>query len=127
MKWETTLEKEKEVGTKCFSRVLALYDRILNNPTQGLTHQFDMFKEFVKENEPKTLMEAEDFLKLRQEVLKEEESEKELNDEENTNIKEKIISIRKKIFKATEERVQVRWKYEDAIKRPYFHMKPLGV
>ena len=86
-----------------------------------------MFKEFVKENEPKTLMEAEDFLKLRQEVLKEEESEKELNDEENTNIKEKIISIRKKIFKATEERVQVRWKYEDAIKRPYFHMKPLGV
>ena len=72
-------------------------------------------------------MEAEDFLKLRQEVLKEEESEKELNDEENTNIKEKIISIRKKIFKATEERVQVRWKYEDAIKRPYFHMKPLGV
>ena len=40
-------------------------------------------------------------------------------------MKEKIISIRKKLFKATEEKVQLRWKYEDAIKRPYFHMKPL--
>ena len=29
------------------------------------------------------------------------------------------------MYKATEEKVQIRWKYEDAIKRPYFHMKPL--
>ena len=28
-------------------------------------------------------------------------------------------------FKAAEEEVQARWKYEDNIKRPYFHMKPL--
>ena len=28
-------------------------------------------------------------------------------------------------FKAAEEEVQGRWKYEDNIKRPYFHMKPL--
>ena len=53
VKWETTLENEKEIGTKNFSKVLALYDRILANPTQGLTHQFDMFKEFVKVHEPK--------------------------------------------------------------------------
>ena len=53
VKWETTLESEKEIGTKNYSKVLALYDRILGNPTQGLTHQFDMFKEFVKVHEPK--------------------------------------------------------------------------
>ena len=53
VKWETTLESEKEIGTKNYSKVLALYDRILANPTQGLTHQFDMFKEFVKVHEPK--------------------------------------------------------------------------
>ena len=28
-------------------------------------------------------------------------------------------------FKAAEEEVQARWKYEDNIKGPYFHMKPL--
>lgn len=126
VKWETTLESEKEIGTKNYSKVLALYDRILGNPTQGLTHQFDMFKEFVKVHEPKDMMEPEDFLELRKEVLKDQEEEKEeLNAEENYNMRERIIAIRKKIFKSTEEKVQLRWKFEDAIKRPYFHMKPL--
>ena len=44
-------------------------------------------------------------------VLKEESEEnsaKDLNEEENTTMKEKIISIRKKLFKATEEKVQLR-------------------
>jgi len=68
VKWETSLEKEKEIGTKNYSKVVALYDRILNNPTQGLTHQFDMFKEFVKEQVPKELLDPEDFLELRKEV-----------------------------------------------------------
>ena len=36
-----------------------------------------------------------------------------------------VIISGKKVYKATEEKVQLRWKYEDAIKRPYFHMKPL--
>ena len=71
-------------------------------------------------------MEPEDFLELRKEVLKDQEEEKEeLNAEENYNMRERIIAIRKKIFKSTEEKVQLRWKFEDAIKRPYFHMKPL--
>ena len=68
VKWETSLEKEKEIGSKNYSKVVALYDRILNNPTQGLTHQFDMFKEFVKEQVPKELLDPEDFLELRKEV-----------------------------------------------------------
>lgn len=68
VKWETSLEKEKEVGSKNYSKVVALYDRILSNPTQGLTHQFDMFKEFVKEQVPKELLDPEDFLELRKEV-----------------------------------------------------------
>ena len=72
------------------------------------------------------MMEPEDFLELRKEVLKDQEEEKEeLNAEENYNMRERIIAIRKKIFKSTEEKVQLRWKFEDAIKRPYFHMKPL--
>jgi len=141
VKWEIQVEKEKEVGTKNYKRVLALYDRILKNPTQGLSHQFDMFKDFVKEREPRALLDVNDFLSLRKEVLssmkksedtestdapgEEEETESPASEEENIAMKEKIISARKKVYKSTEEKVQLRWKYEDAIKRPYFHMKPL--
>merc|ERR1712110_548639 len=46
-------------------------------------------------------------------------------EEENQAIRENIIKEQKKIFKETEEKVQARWKFEDSIKRPYFHMKPL--
>ena len=48
VKWEIQVEKEKEVGSKNYKRVVALYDRILQNPTQGLSHQFDMFKDLSK-------------------------------------------------------------------------------
>ena len=145
VKWEVLVEKEKDGGTKTspknYSKVMALYDRILKNPTQGLSHQFDMFKDFVKEHEPRNLLDVTDFLALRKDVLssikksedtdskdapgEEEEDESPASEEENTAMKEKIISTRKKVYKATEEKVQLRWKYEDAIKRPYFHMKPL--
>ena len=128
VKWETQIEKEKEVGTKNYHKVITLYERILKNPTQGLTHQFDMFKDFVKAHEPKNLLDVNDFLALRKEVLSslkksnddteskeapgEETSENnEVNEEENTAMKEKMISTRKKIFKATEEKVQLRYRF----------------
>ena len=40
-------------------------------------------------------------------------------------MKEKIIYERRKVFKETESKAQSRWKFEEAIKRPYFHIKPL--
>ncbi|XP_053693415.1 pre-mRNA-processing factor 39 isoform X2 [Sabethes cyaneus] len=58
------------------------------------------------------------------------EEEKEADDhvnspEEAEAIKDKIISRRKKIHKATVAAVTARWTYEEGIKRPYFHVKPL--
>ena len=44
---------------------------------------------------------------------------------ENQAMRESLIFERRKLFKETEEKVQARWKFEDNIKRPYFHMKPL--
>ena len=73
VKWEILVEKEKDSGSKTppknYSKVIALYDRILRNPTQGLSHQFDMFKDFVKEHEPRNLLDVTDFLSLRKDVL----------------------------------------------------------
>ena len=35
---------------------------------QGVSHQFEMFKEFVKANNPKDIMDVNEFLALRKEV-----------------------------------------------------------
>lgn len=124
VKWEVTISK---------INVLKLYDRILKNQTQGLSHQFDMFREFVKDNLPKDILPELTFLEKRKEILeavkekaKDDEKPAELTvEEENQAIKENVIFERRKFFKETEEKVQARWKFEDNIKRPYFHMKSL--
>lgn len=48
-----------------------------------------------------------------------------LNEDEETAIKDKVISIRRKLHKATVTAVTARWTFEEGIKRPYFHVKPL--
>ena len=145
VKWEATERKD-------LKKALCLYDRIIQNPTQGLSHQWEMFRDFVKEHNPKDMLEVEDFLAMRKEVLEaldkdakkkedkekgeeaegdasapgeEVDSDRPATDEENSAMRERIIFSRKKAFKDAEDEVQARWKYEDAIKRPYFHVKPL--
>ncbi len=142
VQWEATDRKDLPAA-------LAVYDRVIRNPTQGLAHQFEKFKDFVKEHNPKDLLDVNDFLALRKEVLeslskdkggdkddKDKEKEDEggapgeddsrvTTDEENQALREKIIFSRKKVFKETEDGAAYRWKFEDQIKRPYFHMKPL--
>merc|ERR1719356_2383316 len=70
-----------------------------------------MFREFVKDNLPKDILPELTFLEKRKEILE--------------AVKENVIFERRKFFKETEEKVQARWKFEDNIKRPYFHMKSL--
>ncbi len=145
VKWESTEQKTLD-------KALILYDRIVRNPTQGLSHQWEMFKEFVKENNPKDLLKAEDYQVMHKEVVeslersakrkrsrsKEEDADTDTSatkeegaldrpatEEENSAMWERIIYSRKKAYREAESEVQVRWKYEDAIKRPYFHVKPL--
>eukprot|EP00095_Tigriopus_kingsejongensis_P007494 snap_masked-scaffold580_size130538-processed-gene-0.16 protein:Tk07494 transcript:snap_masked-scaffold580_size130538-processed-gene-0.16-mRNA-1 annotation:"pre-mrna-processing factor 39" len=136
--WDNYVKWEIE-GEHLF-RVMALYDRILANPTQGLSHQFEMFKDFVKAHVPSDLLEVEAFLTARKEVLEAlQPAKSEIDDDtespdppppvsqddENQAMLEKIIFLRKQIYKATEEKSQTRWKFEEQVKRPYFHMKPL--
>uniref|UniRef100_A0A1A9WVH7 Pre-mRNA-processing factor 39 n=1 Tax=Glossina brevipalpis TaxID=37001 RepID=A0A1A9WVH7_9MUSC len=48
-----------------------------------------------------------------------------LSEDEVSSIKDKIISIRRKLHKSTVTAVTARWSFEEGIKRPYFHVKPL--
>ncbi|XP_067134956.1 pre-mRNA-processing factor 39 isoform X1 [Centruroides vittatus] len=47
------------------------------------------------------------------------------NDDETKYLKEKILERRRAIFVINEEEVSKRWAFEEGIKRPYFHVKPL--
>ncbi|KAG7204054.1 hypothetical protein KM043_001911 [Ampulex compressa] len=142
--WESYIKWELE--GKRLSRVTALYDRLLCTPTLGYISHFEAFQEFVSSNLPNRILSVDDFLALRAEVkalLKsddaatasaaddappgEEPPPHELppTDEETRAIREKIISSRRKMHKANVNAVAARWSYEEGIKRPYFHVKPL--
>ncbi|XP_022800433.1 pre-mRNA-processing factor 39-like isoform X2 [Stylophora pistillata] len=47
------------------------------------------------------------------------------DDAETIAIREKVIAARQQVFAALGEEVRKRWTFEEAIKRPYFHVKPL--
>ena len=40
-------------------------------------------------------------------------------------VQNRILKQREEVFELTSLEVRKRWQYEDAIKRPYFHVKPL--
>ncbi|CAD5119021.1 DgyrCDS7672 [Dimorphilus gyrociliatus] len=48
-----------------------------------------------------------------------------LAEEENRLIKDKMLSLRQPIHEATTIEVNKRWNFEESIKRPYFHVKPI--
>ncbi|XP_045461286.1 pre-mRNA-processing factor 39 [Harmonia axyridis] len=132
-----------ETDGKRLQRVTAIYDKLLSTPTQGYTAHFESFQEHISINPPNKVLEVDEFLALRKEVkslLKHDTSDavesdappgdEDLNkiistDEETKLIRERIISIRRKIYKNTVSAVSARWNFEEGIKRPYFHIKQL--
>ncbi|XP_023721821.1 pre-mRNA-processing factor 39 isoform X3 [Cryptotermes secundus] len=149
--WESYIKWENE--GKRLQNVTDLYDRLLTTPTQGYTNHFDNFQEHISSNPPQKVLSVDEFLTLRREVLQmlkqydqptavaddtapgeeveappgEEPDEQPVvkTDEETTALRERIISIRRKIHKITVSAVADRWNFEEGIKRPYFHVKPL--
>lgn len=123
-----------------------IYSRLFFTQTLGYSQHFENFKEFVNKNAPDKILSAKEYLELRQKVAEElrmNDNGKLLTDdsappgeEDNTflsNIserelsllKEAIIEIKSKIYKETCKEIAKRQMFEDSIKRPYFHVKPL--
>ncbi|CAG9859481.1 unnamed protein product [Phyllotreta striolata] len=144
--WDSYVKWETE--GKRLQRVTAIYDRLLATPTQGYTSHFDNFQEHVAAHPPNKVVEIDEFLALRKEIRQtlkqegvatgaeapvdsdappgdEDQSKMISTDEETKSIRERIVSIRRKLHKATVNAVTARWNYEEGIKRPYFHVKPL--
>lgn len=101
------------------------------------------FQEIVSNNAITSLISVDEFKRLRTEVRseavkreptgddstlapgEEEPDDHVRNETEASAIKEKLLSGYRKVHKDTVAAVTSRWSFEEGIKRPYFHVKPL--
>ncbi|NXY16783.1 PRP39 factor, partial [Atrichornis clamosus] len=137
--WEMYINWENDQGN--LREVTSIYDRILGIPTQLYSHHFQRFKEHIQNNLPRDFLTTEQFVQLRRELAAANGHGGEDGDElpcgteditdpaklitEIENMRHRIIEIHQEIFNHNEHEVSKRWTFEEAIKRPYFHVKPL--
>ncbi|XP_069501062.1 uncharacterized protein [Ambystoma mexicanum] len=149
--WEMYVDWEKQQGD--LQAITVIYDRVLSTPTHLYSHHFEKFKEHVTSNSPADILSREEFIWLRSKLVPEAapatvntgtgdqlqghggseeaaqiaEIEKPvcLSDVDKQKMRELIISLREQMYKQNEAEVSKRWTFEEAIKRPYFHVKPL--
>ncbi|KAI4802085.1 hypothetical protein KUCAC02_019943 [Chaenocephalus aceratus] len=139
--WETEQEK--------LANVTAVYDRILGIPTQLYSQHLQRFKDHVQNNNPKHFLSEEEFIQMRLELSKaslsamicESEDKPSAQDDlppgtedladpaqrvtEIENMRHKVNEVRQEVSNHNEHEVSKRWAFEEAIKRPYFHVKSL--
>ncbi|XP_059728397.1 pre-mRNA-processing factor 39-like isoform X2 [Haemorhous mexicanus] len=139
--WESYVEWERERGD--LRAVTAIYDRLLSMPTQLYSHHWERFKEHVLQHPPGAILSPEELLWVRSKLGPGPEpaprppeappgaepppgappqAQEDLDQEK---IRELVISMRQQIYTQNEAEVSKRWNFEDGIKRPYFHVKPL--
>ncbi|KAK5896964.1 hypothetical protein CesoFtcFv8_010073 [Champsocephalus esox] len=144
--WDLYVEWEKEQGN--MKNAAAVLDRVLRAPTQLYNTHYDKLKEHLNGHEPKDVLSPEEYEELRAfcrqtqkaeraEQAQEEEEERPPGEEEPPTpegtdseelmqkIREQVLIRRDNVYQDNEGEVRKRWNFEDAIKRPYFHVKPL--
>ncbi|XP_029917673.1 pre-mRNA-processing factor 39 [Myripristis murdjan] len=144
--WDLYVEWEKEQGD--MRAATAVLDRVLMVPTQLYNTHYDKFKTHLNSHTPKELLSPEEYEELRAlcrqsqkaeraEQAQEEEEERPPGEEEPATpegtdteelmqkIREQVLVRRDKVYQQNEGEVRKRWHFEDSIKRPYFHVKPL--
>ncbi|XP_062456807.1 E3 ubiquitin-protein ligase synoviolin-like isoform X10 [Rhea pennata] len=147
--WELYVEWEREQGD--LRAITGIYDRVLSMPTQLYNHHWEKFKEHVMQNPPKDILSPEELLWVQSKLATEtvpkppepEEAEAppgedlppgvetkpdggdDAEEDLDQKIRELVISMRQQIYTQNEAEVSKRWNFEEGIKRPYFHVKPL--
>uniref|UniRef100_A0ABM5F505 Pre-mRNA-processing factor 39-like isoform X1 n=1 Tax=Pogona vitticeps TaxID=103695 RepID=A0ABM5F505_9SAUR len=150
--WEMYVEWQKEQGD--LRAITAIYDRVLSTPTQLYNHHWEKFKEHVAMHYPKDIISVEELLWLQNKMASETgakatemeveeappgedmplktEARQEAGDGSHIlgpmdpdKLREMVLSIRQQLYSQNEAEVSKRWNFEEGIKRPYFHVKPL--
>ncbi|XP_016466924.1 pre-mRNA-processing factor 39-1 [Nicotiana tabacum] len=132
--WDKYLEYE--YTQQAWSNVAAIYTQILQNPNQQLDRYFEGFKELVASrplSELRTPEEAAAAAEAGSEQIEGEvNSSSEPSKPVSASLKdaeelEKYIAIREEMYKKAKEFDSKIIGFETAIRRPYFHVRPLNV
>ncbi|XP_044502717.1 pre-mRNA-processing factor 39-like isoform X4 [Mangifera indica] len=142
--WEKYIEYE--YMQQDWSRVAMIYTRMLENPNQQLDRHFSSFKEFAGSQplselrtaeETSTATDAEAISEATYEVkVNEKEGQCEAAEQSSKPISaglteaeelDKYIAFREEIYKKAKEFDSKIIGFETAIRRPYFHFKPLSI
>ncbi|XP_028271850.1 pre-mRNA-processing factor 39 isoform X2 [Parambassis ranga] len=144
--WDLYVEWEKEQGN--MKNAAAVLDRVLKVPTQLYNTHYTKLKEHLNSYPPKDVLSLEEYEELRElccqsqkaeraEQAQEQQEDRPPGEEEPDTpkdtdseeliqkIREHLLVLREKVYQDNEAEVRQRWSFEDAIKRPYFHVKPL--
>ncbi|XP_064104976.1 LOW QUALITY PROTEIN: pre-mRNA-processing factor 39-like [Macrobrachium nipponense] len=136
--WEGSISYELHNGN--LVGVMSLYKRLLATPTKLYNKHWDHFLALVRDHHPCNLLSPEDYEALRKQTCEElkikytptrylpSKSVKKTpqpEDKLSSRMKEKLVASYIKTHESNEEQVDKRWKFEERIKRPYFHIKPL--
>ncbi|XP_042295539.1 pre-mRNA-processing factor 39-like isoform X2 [Sceloporus undulatus] len=150
--WEMYVEWQREQGD--LKAMTGIYDRVLSTPTQLYSHHWEKFKEHVASHHPRDILSNEELLWLQSKMASETgakttemeaeeappgedlplktDTKQEMGDGsqvlgpmDQDKVREVVISIRQQIHSQNEAEVSKRWNFEEGIKRPYFHVKPL--
>jgi len=129
-------------------KITEIYDRLIAMPNQQYIKHWQKFKEHLENNAPVDVLSTEEYMKTMHEldiVAPGLSNEDDLNSSSTSSttlnnssaeedstvrrnavlIRKKVIAKREKVFMQTAAEIKKRWKYEESIKRPYFHVKPL--
>ncbi|VDK35512.1 unnamed protein product [Taenia asiatica] len=136
--WEHYISWES--GHNRLGRVLAIYDRLLRTPTQLYFQNWDSFKKMIEENRPEDFLPLGEFAELLARVspvagtamriaLSDPNTASlsipDITDADRNAIRKLVIDRREKVYQATYLQIMKRWFFEEKIRRPYFHVKPL--
>lgn len=137
--WETCINYEQH-DTGDLVQVMGLYKRLLSTPTKLYNKHWDHFLAIIRDHHPRNLLSVEEYQKLRKETCEELKIKytpcsmvppksvhktPQPEDKLTSRMKEKLVASYIKAHEHNEEEVDKRWKFEERIKRPYFHVKPL--
>ncbi|XP_042003802.1 pre-mRNA-processing factor 39-like isoform X2 [Salvia splendens] len=129
---------EYEISQQNWSRVATIYTRVLEIPNQQLDRYFEGFKELVASRPLSELRTAEEAPVIADTDSQENEGEvppdaaEQSSTAVNASLKdaeelEKYIAIREEMYKKAKEFDFKIIGFETAIRRPYFHVRPLNV
>ncbi|MCJ8734250.1 hypothetical protein PDJAM_G00233300 [Pangasius djambal] len=146
--WDLYAEWEKEQGD--LRAMTAVYERVMRVPTQLYSTHYEKLKTHLTSSPLQDVLSPEEYEKVQAEYRQNqiqakkegsdatagEEEERPPGEDDPTNdgkyseeavqkMQEMILASREEMYQQNEAEVRKRWNYEDAIKRPYFHVKPL--